>query len=289
MRHEKEASTAEPPKTSETTRPPDTAQKAAKASEATQRTTTAEAASQTTQTAETDEAGPWRPMKKAGKQIVFIALIAMAILFIRYFGKDFISFETVARNKEALIRLVEDQYLLSVLGFMAAFVPTAFFVPGAIVLSLAGGFLFGVIPGVIYLNIGGTLGAGLAFLSSRYLVGQWIQRRYSSALKTFNEEVVRHGHYYLISLRIVPVLPFFLVNYLAGLTKISLKKFIGTTSLGMLPGSFVYTLAGQQLETVNAPEDILSVRLIVAFSLLGLFSLLPVIVDYTKRWRNTSR
>jgi len=168
---------------------------------------------------------------------------------------------------------------------MAAFVPTAFFVPGALVLSITGGFLFGVIPGVIYLNIGGTLGAALAFLSSRYWVGQWIQQRYSSVLKTFNEEVAKHGHYYLISLRIVPVLPFFLVNYLAGLTKISLRKFVGTTSVGMLPGSFVYTLAGQQLETVNAPEDILSVRLIIAFSLLALFALLPVMIDYTKRWR----
>lgn len=224
-------------------------------------------------------------MKKAGKQIVFIAVIAIAILFIRYFAKDFISFESITRNKEVLIGLVEDRYLLSVIGFMTAFVSTAFFVPGAIVLSLGGGFLFGVIPGVIYVNAGGTLGAALAFLSSRHLVGHWVQRKYSSALKTFNEEVARHGHHYLISLRIIPVLPFFLVNYLAGLTKISLKKFVGTTSLGMLPGSFVYTLAGQQLETVNAAEDILSGRLIIAFSLLALFSLLPVIIDYIKRLR----
>ena len=226
-------------------------------------------------------------MVKAGKQIIFIAVIAIAILFIRYFAEDSISFETVTRNKEVLLRLVEDRYLLSVVGFMTAFVATAFVVPGALVLSLTGGFLFGVIPGILYVNLGGTLGAALAFLSSRYLVGQWIQQRYNSVLITFNEEVAKHGQYYLISLRIVPVLPFFLVNHLAGLTKISLRKFVGTTSLGMLPGSLVYTLAGQQLEKVNAPEDILSVRLIIAFSLLALFALLPVIIDCTKRWRNT--
>lgn len=104
-------------------------------------------------------------MKKVGKQITFIAVIAITIVFIRYFGKDFISFETFSRNKEDLIRLVEDQYFLSVIGFMTAFVSTAFFVPGALVLSLMGGFLFGVIPGILYVNIGATVGAALAFLS----------------------------------------------------------------------------------------------------------------------------
>ena len=228
-------------------------------------------------------------MKKASKQMIILVAIGIAIVFVRYLGKDFIRFETVTRNKEALIGLVQDHYLLSVIGFTMAFVLTAFFVPGAIVLSLTGGFLFGVIPGVIYVNIGGTVGAALAFLSARYVMGQWIQRRYRSALKTFNEEVARHGRYYLISLRVVPVLPFFLVNYLAGLTKIPLKIFVGTTSLGMIPGSLVYTLTGQELETVNAAEDILSVRLVIAFSLLAFFSLLPVIINHAKRWRKASR
>jgi uncharacterized membrane protein YdjX (TVP38/TMEM64 family) len=225
-----------------------------------------------------------RWMKTYGSRIMLLLLFAAAILVIRFYTKDVFSFESIRENKEALLRLVEERYFFSVAGFLAAFVSTAFLIPGALVLSIAGGFLFGVIPGICYVITGATLGATLAFLSARYLIGTWVQRTYEMPLRAFNEEIAKHGHRYLFTLRIVPALPFFLVNYLAGLTRISLRLFVIMTLLGMLPGSFVYTFAGHQLERIDRVEDIFSLRLIVAFLLLALLALLPAVVDHVRRF-----
>ena len=224
-------------------------------------------------------------MRKNLGRITLVILLATAIVVLRIYSKDHLTFETIQQNKEASLQFVKEQYLASAAGFIVAFVSTAFFVPGAIVLTLAAGFFFGVFPGTLYVVSGATLGAGLAFLSARYLIGNWIQSRYEGPLRAFNEEMAKHGHRYLFTLRIVPVLPFFLVNYLAGLTRLSFKSFVATTVLGMLPGSLVYTFAGHQLETIDRAEDIFSFRLLVAFSLLALFALLPVVVDHLKRHR----
>ena len=174
--------------------------------------------------------------------------------------------------------------MLSVENYIILFfVYTAFFVPGAIVSAIAGGFLFGVVMGTIYVNIGSTIGATIAFLAARYLMGEWIQQRYAQQLAMFNKEIARHGINYLIVLRIAPVLPFFIVNYLSGMTKMSTKKFVLITSLSMLPGSIVYTFAGQELGTLRSPEDVFSLKFFIAVGLVTLFVLLPVIVTQGKR------
>jgi uncharacterized membrane protein YdjX (TVP38/TMEM64 family) len=147
---------------------------------------------------------------------------------------------------------------------------------------VASGFLFGVAAGAVYVNIASTSGAVLAFLCSRYLIGNWIQKRFSARLKSFNKEILRHGHNYLLFLRIVPIIPFFAVNYLAGITKIPLSKFIWTTVLGMLPGSVLFAYAGQRLGEIEQVRDLFSAEFIVAFSLLALFALLPVMVGFIK-------
>ena len=123
------------------------------------------------------------------------------------------------------------------------------------------GLFFGVVPGLIFAVTGLTLGAVIAFLVSRFVLGSWVQERYRTLLASFNEEIQRHGHFYLITLRVVPVLPFFLVNILAGLTEeFSLKRFAASTSIGLMPASFVYSFAGRRLAEINSPRDILSSR-----------------------------
>lgn len=222
----------------------------------------------------------------SGKKIALLLLILIVAAAVWLTGlHESLTFENLKENRDHLRAFVEDHYTGAAFVFVGVYMSTAFFVPGAIALTLAAGFLFGVIAGTVYVNIGATSGAALAFLLSRYVVGNWVQRRFEDTLKTFNKEISRHGHNYLLTLRIIPVLPFFAINYLAGVTRITLKKFLWTTSLGMLPGSLIYTLAGRQLRTIDSVEEILSPRVVLLLLLMGLFALLPVGLRYMKKYR----
>ncbi len=226
-------------------------------------------------------------MKKRRKQIVIFVLLVAVFFFLRFSGAvDYITFENLKRHRDALHAYVRDNYLRAALVYVGLYISTAFIVPGALVLTLAGGFLFGVVMGTIYTNIGGTAGALLAFLLARHLAGNWMQDKYRIPLKKFNEEMKKNGYLYLIALRVVPVFPFFLVNYLAGFTKVRLRTFAWTTLAGMLPGSVAYTFAGQQFRSVNSPGDLLSKEIFIALAPLAIFSLVPVIVKYMRRARN---
>ena len=224
------------------------------------------------------------------KRLILIVFV-LAVLGFMWFSEPgrYLTFENLKQNREMLQHFVKEHYLESVLIFILIFISTAFIIPGAIIVSVAGGLFYGVLMGTLYINIGSTVGATLAFLTARYLIGQWVQKRYHVQMGTFNSEIDRHGTNYLVTLRIVPVLPFFMVNYLAGLTRISTKKFFLTTSIGMIPGSLIYTFAGQQFSEVTTPEDITSPQLIIALVLLGVFALLPVIVHHFKRLRSRRR
>ncbi|MDP2753871.1 MAG: TVP38/TMEM64 family protein, partial [Nitrospirota bacterium] len=170
----------------------------------------------------------------------------------------------------------------SVLCYIVIYISTAFFIPGAIPLTIAGGFLFNVFWGTVYVCIGATTGATLAFFSAKYLIGNWIQDRYQNQLKRFNEEISKNGCYYLLTLRVIPVFPFFLVNYLAGLTKVPLRIYLLTLIVTVLPGSVLYTFAGQQLGTIESIEDIYSVKILIAFLLLIFFAFSPIVLKYMK-------
>jgi uncharacterized membrane protein YdjX (TVP38/TMEM64 family) len=214
------------------------------------------------------------------KRLIILVLTATVGVLIWFSGlREYLTFENLKAHRELLQQYVAGHYFLSVTVFIAFFISTAFFTPAAVPMTVAGGFLFGIVMGMVYVNIGSVIGSTLAFLSSRFLIGDWIQKRYGNKLQRFNEEIERHGHNYLFILRIVPILPFFLVNYLAGLTKIPLKKFIFISAIGMLPGSFVYAFAGRQFAKIEKLKDILSPELLLAFLLLGLFALSPVIKD----------
>lgn len=219
---------------------------------------------------------------------ITIAAAAAALILAAFFAVDaqrYLNFETMKRNREALLAFVRARHVAAAFLFCAVYLSTAFFLPGALVLTVLGGFLFGFLPGALYANLSAAAGACLAFLASRYVAGDMMQKRYAQQLRGFNREIERHGPNYLLVLRIVPVLPFFVVNYLAGLTKISLPRFLFTTFLGMLPGSLVYSFAGRQLETIARPEDILSTGVMVALSLLAVLALLPVIVNALRKLR----
>lgn len=229
-------------------------------------------------------------MKKYRRQLILLFLLIAAIVAIRLSGiGEYISFDNLQRNKQTLQELVNKNYISSIFLFVVIYIiSTALSVPGATVLTLAGGFLFGTPLAVFCVNVGATAGATLAFLSARYLIGEWVQNRYGGLLKRFNEELSRNGHLYLLTLRLIPIFPFFMINFFGGLTRISLRTFVWTTSVGIIPGSFVYSFAGSQLNSINSPEDILSRRVLTAFLLLALFILFPVVIRKLQTLRKSS-
>jgi uncharacterized membrane protein YdjX (TVP38/TMEM64 family) len=221
------------------------------------------------------------------KKIILLTIFIVLIALIKYFDLDtYFSFENLKNQKEILSSYVQENYFLTILIFVFIYiVSVAFLIPIATVLTLAGGFLFGSIEGTIVVNIGATIGAGFAFLFARYIIGAKLQEKYSTQLEKFNKELTENKYQYLFSLRFLPIFPFFLVNFLAGLTKVDFKTFVITTSLGIIPGSFVFTYAGSQLSSINALSDIFSKEILSAFLLLGFLTLVPVIVKKFKRKR----
>ncbi len=224
-------------------------------------------------------------MKKNLKRIILGVIVVALIIGLRFTSiGEKLSLESLQSNAGKLVQYSNQNYLLSVLAYIVIYiVVTGLSLPGATILTLAGGFLYKVFFTVIYVNIAATTGAMLAFLFARYIAGQWIQQRYGDKLAKFNEEVDRNGAYYLLTLRFIPIFPFFLINTFAGLTNVPLRTFLWTTSLGIFPGSLVYAYAGQQLGRIKAVQDIFTGQVLLAFLLLAAFAVLPVIINRIKK------
>ena len=165
--------------------------------------------------------------------------------------------------------------------FVLYVVVTGLSLPGAAVLTLAAGALFGLLEGTLLASFASSIGATLAFLASRFVFRDALRDKYGERLRTFDEGIARNGAYYLFTLRLVPVFPFFVINLLAGLTALKARTFYWVSQAGMLPGTIAYVYAGTQLARIREPSDILSPGLIGAFALLGF---LPLIMRGFTRW-----
>jgi uncharacterized membrane protein YdjX (TVP38/TMEM64 family) len=158
---------------------------------------------------------------------------------------------------------------------------TGLSLPGAVILTLAGGFLFGAVWGTLFVNLGATTGATLAFLASRYLLHDWVERKFGKWLGPVQQGFAQNAFSYLMTLRLIPLFPFFVVNLVSGLTRMNIGTYVAATALGIIPGSFVYAYAGRQLGTINSLKDIASPGVIGAFVLLGVLALVPSLY---KKW-----
>jgi uncharacterized membrane protein YdjX (TVP38/TMEM64 family) len=185
--------------------------------------------------------------------------------------------EVVIEHKDSLRQAVQESLLLSLVIYMIIYIAVSvFMVPGSAIMSMLAGFLYGTLAGTLIINIGATCSAVAGFFASRYIFGRDIQSRYSRKLERFNTEMENNGKNYLITLRIIPVFPFFLVNLLSGITMIPLWTFIWTTSLGIIPGSFVYAYIGNTCSLASSvPEGRTGTHIIIALSMLGILSILP--------------
>jgi uncharacterized membrane protein YdjX (TVP38/TMEM64 family) len=218
--------------------------------------------------------------------LLFIALLAVALFFWLDLGR-YLTLGSLKANRQALLDFYATHTLATVAGFMAIYIiQTALSLPGAAILSLAAGAIFGSLLGTVYAVISASIGATLAFLVTRYLLRDLVLRRFGSRLEGMNRELEQRGLSYLLFLRLVPVFPFFLINLAAGLTRLPLGTFMIGTLLGIIPGGFVFVNAGASLATITTISGIATPRVLGSFALLGLFALVPVL--YTKLKRSTT-
>lgn len=211
------------------------------------------------------------------KKLLIVISIIILLFLIKFSGlADQLTLENLQRYKANLEQFVVNNYFIASVGYIALYIiVVAFSIPGATVMSLAGGYLFGIFPGLFYINFSAVAGATLAFLVARYLLGDFVQRKYSEKLKFLNKEIEKNGHLYLLTLRFIPIFPFFLVNILSGLTNVKLFTYIWTTAVGIFPASIAFTYAGATLEKIKSLDDIMSKELLFALILLGVFSQIP--------------
>ena len=207
--------------------------------------------------------------------IVVILVVGMAILF-KVLGLE--QYFTLAYIKASQARsavVYADHRLMVIAAYMAVYIlVTSLSLPGAAIMTLAAGALFGLLIGTIVVSFASTIGATLACFISRFVLQDWVQGRFGNKLKEVNDGIAREGTFYLFTLRLIPVFPFWLINLIMGLTKMPLRTFYWVSQVGMLAGTMVYVNAGKELAKIDSLSGILSPGLIISFALLGLFPLI---------------
>lgn len=208
------------------------------------------------------------------KTLFLCALLGAFALAFFLLPPGTLSLDVIKTHQQALLTQVENAPLRSALTYFVIYVVvSALSIPGAAILTLLGGALFSLWEGVLLVSFASTLGATLAMLASRYLLRDGVQGRFTLQMKTVNAGMARDGAGYLFALRLMPLFPFFLVNLLMGLTRITVRRYWWVSQVAMLPATVVFLNAGRELGRVTSLRDILSPGLLFAFTLLGLFPL----------------
>ena len=210
-----------------------------------------------------------------GKLLVLAVIAAMVAAFFVFDLKQYLSLDYVKAQQATLAAFVAERPLQAAAAYFAVYVVvTGLSLPGAAVLTLVGGAIFGLLWGTLIVSFASSIGATAAFLASRFMFRDWVQARFGKFLKPINEGVEREGAFYLFALRLVPAFPFFVINLVMGLTPIKTRTFYWVSQAGMFAGTVAYVYAGMQLARISTLRDVLSPGLVSAFVILGLF---PVI------------
>ena len=213
-----------------------------------------------------------RPSRRALWLAAGVAAMAAAWAYVHFDLGALLTLEQLKASRDALAAAVEARPAATLAAYFAVYVAVAALsIPGAAVLTLAGGAMFGLGLGLLVVSFASSLGALLAFLVARHLLRDAVQSRFGASLAPINDGVRRDGALYLLTLRLVPVFPFWLVNLLMGLTPIGALRYYAVSQLGMLPGTAVYVNAGTQLASIDSVRDVVSPALVGSFVLLGLF------------------
>lgn len=223
---------------------------------------------------------------------VIIGLVAVTIIVgARLSGvSQWLNLDYIRSHTAIINVFIDNHYLLSVMSYiLLCAVCVTLTIPLTVIFSLASGFFFGVVPGSLYSVCGSTLGATASFLLFRYLLQNYVKQRYGGSLEAFNKELREHGSSYLLTIVLLPLTPFAIVNILSGLSDIPLLTFGWAVALGTLPGTLIYAFAGKQLMNIEKSSDIWSWQFIIALMVLALISLIPLLVRLYKNRKNTLR
>jgi uncharacterized membrane protein YdjX (TVP38/TMEM64 family) len=226
-------------------------------------------------------------MNSGLKKALFAGFVLIgAVVVAWYFGlQNYLTLESMKENRAYLEAAVQMNYVRSVLIFLAiytAVIATA--LPGVPPLTMIGAFLFGFIPGGIYASFAATAGTTVSFLLIRYVLSGVIRGKYAQKLDRFNEKIASHGVAgYLLTLQLMGLIPYFVINTLAALTDVPFKTFLWTTYVGSLPIIFIYAFAGRQLYLVESVSDIFSPSIIALLVFLVLLTMMPIFLRFSRR------
>ena len=206
------------------------------------------------------------------KAILVLVLLGAIVAYFVFDLGQILSLENFKASQSEIVAAKDSNPILYIAGFFILYVAvTGLSIPGAAIMSLVAGALFGVLIGTIIVSFASTLGATLAFLSARFVLRDWVQGKFGERLRAVDEGLEKDGAFYLFTLRLIPVFPFFVINLLMGLTRIKTRTFFWVSQLGMLPATIVYVNAGTQISRIESTSGLLSPTLIASFVALAFF------------------
>lgn len=209
-------------------------------------------------------------------KVLLLALVGVLIacFFLFDLGR-FFDLQFIKAQRHAFETYYAEHPGVTIAGYVVVYLAvTALSLPGAAILTLVGGALFGLVIGTVLVSLCSTAGATLAFLVARFLLRDSIQKKFGDRLEAINKGIAKEGMFYLFTMRLIPAIPFFVINLVMGLTPIRTRQFFFVSQVGMFPGTVVYVNAGTQLAQLDSLAGILSPPLILSFILLGLFPLI---------------
>ncbi len=222
-------------------------------------------------------------------QKTIITLVAIGFALIIFFQfRQYADLAVIKQQRHLIHSFIGNQFWLASFAFLALYIITcACALPFGGILTFSGGYFFGLATTVLIACIGATAGAVIAFLLARYVLQDTIEQRYPTQLQWLNNELDKHGAHYLLFIRLMPFMPYFIINPVAGLTRISLFTFIWTMAIGVIPGSAVLAFAGKEFAHINSLRGIISWHVAAPLCLLALMALLPMVMQ-KRRQRKSS-
>lgn len=225
---------------------------------------------------------------KFNSKLAIIVLVAVLIgAFFAFDLGEYLTLEYMQSQRQQFIEYYNNNTVLTIAVYFCVYVAvTALSLPGAAIMTLVGGAVFGLLVGVVVVSFASSIGATLAFLVSRFVLRDYVQNKFGDKLRAINQGIEKEGAFYLFTLRLIPAFPFFVINLVMGITPIRTLQFYIVSQLGMLAGTVVFVNAGSQLGSIESVSGILSPQLLASFALLGLFPLIAKkIIDFIKARR----
>ena len=224
------------------------------------------------------------PGNRALKIALLVVFTGGIAAFFALGGEHYLTLEAIKSNRDALLTFTNEHFLAAIaIGFIVYVSAVAFSLPGGLILSLTTGFVFGRVVGTALAVLAATVGATIVFLAARYIFADVARRRMGTLGEKINAGFTAGAFNYMLFLRLVPLFPFFLVNLAPAFTSIPLRTYVVATFIGIIPGTFVFVNLGETLGRIDSLQGLVSIETLVAFALLGLFALVPILLKKLKK------